>query len=295
MNCESKDDSDYTECMFKGKEISENRDVYERKLELLSRNQTPLNVVGELPLNMKTIIIFDWDDTLSLLSKIQPYMDDVMEINKEINIPLQLRQELNEIEDVVIKILHLSLEKGDVYIITNSIENWVLRCCEKFYPRILSLLSKIKIISANTVYKRYFPDDPCKWKLYMFKKVINIDLRRLYKIKNIISFGDAEWDRDAILNNIQNVKSEKSFSFIKSVKLAEQPTFNEFIRELNLISNCLYMIINHDGDLDLELNFKYTGDDSDSEEDSNEDYYDIDELDNNLEKDDNPEIDLYIL
>ena len=62
-----------------------------------------------------------------------------------------------EIEISVLKLLTESLEKGNVYIITNVGKGWVEYSANKFYPSILPILEKIKIISARGEFEKIFP------------------------------------------------------------------------------------------------------------------------------------------
>jgi hypothetical protein len=236
-------------------------------IELISRDKKIFDDKGQLPENVNTIIIFDWDDTLSHLGLVYPYMNDIINSELDIEIPEIIKNKLKEIDDIVYKLLLLSLMKADVYIITNAKKIWILKSCEKFYPKIRSLLSKIKVISAYEAYHRMFPNDPAKWKLFMFRKIL-LQLNTTQQIlngavefkNNILSFGDADWDREAILDYRCNESILNDFSdglsFIKSIKLKSQPDVMEFIQELDLIVNCIELFINCPDNFDLEIRFR---------------------------------------
>ena len=95
------------------------------------------------PKQHNSLIIFDWDDTLlptTFLTSNGGPLEDIKLSDSDF-------QRMKEIENHVYLILKESIEKGDVYIITNAGENWVQFSSSIFYPNISELLKKIKIIS----------------------------------------------------------------------------------------------------------------------------------------------------
>ena len=104
------------------------------------------------PKQHNSIIIFDWDDTLLPTTFLTPggIFDEDMDLN-EID-----SQKLLKLEELVSKILTEAVEKGNVHIITNAGRGWVEYSAKRFYPSILPILSKIKIISARRQYEKFF-------------------------------------------------------------------------------------------------------------------------------------------
>ena len=91
------------------------------------------------PKQHNSIIIFDWDDTLLPTTFLTPG---------------GIFDELTE-----------AVEKGNVHIITNAGRGWVEYSAKRFYPSILPILSKIKIISARRQYEKVFPGNSRQWKI----------------------------------------------------------------------------------------------------------------------------------
>jgi len=122
-----------------------------------------------------SIIILDWDDTLLPTSFLSPGGI----FNLDIKLSKNDSEKLAKIEKEVSNLLNSAIEKGEVFIITNADKGWVEFSANKFYPSIIGILSKIKIISAREEYGNVFPGDSAKWKIQTFldlQKYINLNL-----------------------------------------------------------------------------------------------------------------------
>jgi len=173
-----------------------------------------------------SLFIYDWDDTFLPTSYlIREDMVDKIELSNELNYLFVI------LEEIIINILNLSINKGKVYIITNSSKSWFYFSSEKFFPNLNSILKKIKIISARDEYEDLYPGDTKIWKQKAFlqlKNEINDNVP-----SNIICFGDSliELEAGKILS------SYLSDSFIKTVKFKEKPEVEDLIKQLNLIAD----------------------------------------------------------
>ena len=76
-----------------------------------------------------------------------------------------------ELEQTTLKILTKAVERGDVYIITNAIKGWVENSSHYFYPNIIQILKKIKIIYARKEYVKIFPGNDKHWKIEAFSNL----------------------------------------------------------------------------------------------------------------------------
>lgn len=153
-----------------------------------------------------SIIIFDWDDTLFCSSYF---------IKKKCfeNISDTVRSKLDGLGQCVYQILSMSITFGDTYIITNANQNWVDFSAAKYYPSIVSLLPKIKVISAGALFENKFPNDSRMWKLSAFA-----ELGKLYeenKVTIIVCLGDSELEIEAG-NKLSSMFVE---TFLKTVKI----------------------------------------------------------------------------
>ncbi len=173
-----------------------------------------------------SIIIFDWDDTLlptSFLSKNGVYDENKILTEKE-------KEKILELGNIVLNLLEISIEKGDTYIITNAGKGWVEFSCEKYYPKVINILKKIKIISARENYENKYPTDSKMWKFSSFLDVQkNLDSNL---VTNIICLGDSFIEIQAGMK----LASQFNQAFIKTVKFREMPKLDELIKQLKLVS-----------------------------------------------------------
>jgi len=192
----------------------------------------------------KTVIFWDWDDTLlcsSFLSSEGYRLDSCM------NGADDLMRQLKDLETSVIKVLERSMLRGEVHIVTNAETGWVQLSAQKFLPGVLPLLNKIQIVSARSTYEAMFPDSPLKWKYCAFQERLGTLLQATEINKHIISFGDSHVEREAI----RAVTKDCPSTITKSIKFAERPTIEQLQRQVELATDCFGYIHSHNGDLDL--------------------------------------------
>ena len=177
------------------------------------------------PKTHNSLIIFDWDDTLLPTSFLSPggvFNENIKLDDKDIS-------KIKKLEECALKLLNIAVSKGDVFIITNSGVGWVEFSAKKFYPSILDVLKKVKIISARGEYEDKFPGDSRRWKIMTFlnlQKKLNLEL-----ITNIVCLGDSLFEMEA--GRILASKFNKAF--IKTIKFREKPRPEELYKQLMLV------------------------------------------------------------
>jgi hypothetical protein len=214
------------------KDVIETRNSYYNKLYSKNYLQN-INSNHEVPkLKYNSIIIFDWDDTLFCTS----YLENKYNISVNENIKINENEKLNllKLEEKVFKILHLAINSGDTYIVTNSSEGWVNYVTNIFYPLVYKFLinsNKIKIISARKLYENEYPNNQSIWKLATF-----INISKLYNkniLTNIMCFGDSNLEIEAI-NRISPLFKE---SYIKAIMFMQNPNILQLNKQLKLCLN----------------------------------------------------------
>jgi aspartate carbamoyltransferase regulatory subunit len=206
-----------------------------------------------------TMIIFDWDDTLlpsSFLGHRRCHLDSDFK-----NIPYgnEIRAELDQLDMVVSSLLQLASKYGSVHIITNAEHGWVQMSAAKFLPITSKLLSSITIQSARTAYESSFPDSPMKWKMSSFSDHIHSFLSPkvdLHSEKHIISLGDSQLERQAVRTTTRGHAHHNLRT--KSIKLSENPSIEQLIKQMELVSQCFNYICTHNADLDLQMSVATT-------------------------------------
>ena len=176
--------------------------------------------------NSNNLFIFDWDNTL-----LPTYYLAQENILNEKELPLEYLSIFSLLEDCIYKLLKISIDKGEVYIITNSSIGWVEYSANKYFPSLVKLLKNINIISAKDEFQNIFPDNKKIWKQQAFlslkEKII------LNRINNIICFGDSYIELEAG----KKLASEVGKCFIKTIKFKEHPEPDDIIKQINLILN----------------------------------------------------------
>ena len=180
---------------------------------------------GMKPKYHNSLIIFDWDDTLLPTSFLTPKGT----FSEDIQLSSSDCKKMQQIANYVYDILKESIEKGDVYIITNAGINWVQFSANLFYPNISELLKKIKIISARGEYEKSFPGNLRQWKIQAFLNLLkNVDNKL---VTNIICIGDSLFEMEAGRILASNFKE----AFIKTIKFREAPKLDELLKQLILV------------------------------------------------------------
>ena len=177
------------------------------------------------PKQHNSIVIFDWDDTLLPTTFLTPGGI----FNENMIIPQNESEKLKKLEQAVLKLLSEAVEKGSVYIITNAGDGWVGYSAKRFYPSIVPVLAKIKIISARGEYEKIFPGNSRQWKIEAFlnlQKSLNVKL-----VTNIICIGDSLFEIEAG----RILASKFTEAFIKTIKFREAPKLDELLKQLNLV------------------------------------------------------------
>ena len=193
------------------------------------------------------IFIFDWDDTLMCTSFVAPCgvlnIED-MKQNDKLN--------MKNLDQLVSALLIKSMEKGEVFIITNAAYGWVEFSSKKLYPLTYNILKRIKIISARGMCEKKYPGDYRQWKTQAFIETMKESNINLLKTTNIISFGDSIIELEAS----HKLKDIFADGYIKTIKFKENPQPAELIKELKIINNQFDIILSNNRNLSIKVEKK---------------------------------------
>ena len=124
--------------------------------------------------NHKTVILFDWDDTLMASSWLASNRLRLDSPEEDVAVA---SQELSNLSVCVQTVLLRALDLCDeVHLVTNAEIGWVEMSCELFLPGCVDLLSSVQVVSARTSFEHQYPDEPTLWKIHAFQR----ELTRIY-------------------------------------------------------------------------------------------------------------------
>lgn len=186
-------------------------------------------------------MIFDWDDTLfptSWLLNNGINVDDSDDIKKFFIY-------FKELDNALLDLLRKSLTIGKVMIVTNANTNWI-KISKKILFKTSQLIDKyIQIVSARDIYHDIY--EMKEWKIHTFQKDMYSQIEHSGQI---ISFGDANYEFEALISLKEYISPNKC---LKNIKLIDSPNFDILIDEINVISKSLKDICKQNGHMDLKF------------------------------------------
>lgn len=196
----------------------------------------------------RTLIIFDWDDTLFPTTWATQKMLNLTNSVLPSNVILMFRK----LDTLLYELLSKIMKQGRVIIVTNATSKWII-ASSRVLPNTQKLLrNNILIVSAREAY-----GDQCgidEWKTKVFSEIVSeFDIHSVHQ--NIISVGDADYEFDA-LKNLYNKKCDSGQRFLKNIKLKRYPQMNELYDQLVLLNNNIDEIIKTHNHMDLKFDPK---------------------------------------
>lgn len=239
----------------------------------------------------QTLIVFDWDDTLcpsDWIRENRPTLSFLKAVPNEDRFTVPLK----ELEKRAEALLKLAMDMGKVVIVTNAVDPWVRTSCKNFLPGLLPIVEKIPVIYARSLYEKMNLDSPKvpagkampgmyaasghnklsgvngllaaqqaeaaspqHWKELAFEQEISGFYSRYshQSWKNVISIGDAIFERDALRRVVVHRPNSDKKCRTKTAKLLDEPTIEELIAQVSVIQTSLALMVLYDGDLDIEI------------------------------------------
>merc|ERR1719361_3145329 len=216
-----------------------------------------MNRRSRTTVTQKTIVIFDWDDTLF------PTTSVVCKQEKHITVG-----DLQSLGHSIYKLLGKYIETfgaNNVFIVTNGSSNWVLESLKEMsrvyqvsfqgiddeqerrkdywaaiYNSLVSL--KLRIVSAKALYSQDHPQQPTLWKTLVFKSIVKEHFN-LYSgsdnnIYCIISIGDSEnefiasFGAKQMISTMNRLNRNNNIARLHRIKLKEEPTIQEMVNQI---------------------------------------------------------------
>jgi len=99
--------------------------------------------------------------------------------------------------------------------------------------------------------------DPRRWKEAAFQKALTEFYSRrhpnLQSWKNVVSIGDAPYERDALRSVVVTRPTKNKQCRTKTVKMLQEPTIEELAMELKVIHEGFSLIVSYPGNVDVEV------------------------------------------
>lgn len=237
--------------------MSDNEDF-----KLNQTNSETSSTSGEASLFSKTLIIFDFDDTLFCTKYFDTFSLSYQDIFsckvslEEIN-PCLVR-ELKELERTIIELFMNLQQNYEIVIISNADIKWINNCLTHFLEELKEYINEnnIMIYSAKSMFSK-FAKNKIEWKNKCFKKVIN-DLYQNHLNDydlNVISIGDSNEEKKAVFNLSKNDNCHKiNPKFIRMISFPSAATIILELKYLN--SNLNDMILDNNSIFKMSIEFK---------------------------------------
>lgn len=193
--------------------------------------------------NSKLKIFFDWDDTLFPTSWVKLQGDALY-----FNMDYYDKKLMRDLTEIVIKILKLASTLGEVIIVTNAEEKWVIESTAIYMRDAFNIISDITIISARQKYEKSLPNDFLNWKALTFIEEIDNSM----SVEKVVSIGDASYEKDGIKKAVSLCNTKVS---CKTIKLIELPSIEVLIKQLIQLEQNLEKFINDDTTEDFYLKY----------------------------------------
>ena len=189
---------------------------------------------------LKTLTIFDWDDTL---------FPTIQYINHN-------NVEFERLDYNIYSLFSFILNYSQIIIITDANKEWFIKCIQYLnYTKQLINENQIKILSTRDIIKEYetiYNKDLLlkNRKIKIFKCVLLL----FPEFNNIISIGDSEKEYEALINLYKINKNESRY--FKNIKLFKYPNSDLILEEIKLLKNNYFDIykIRENKDIVVKLN-----------------------------------------
>ena len=119
-------------------------------------------------------------------------------------------------------------------------------------PEVVPLLEKVRVVSARQEYEEKFPGNYHQWKLLAFMEIplqLGTAVIPTQSVTNLIVLGDSMVEIDAA----HTLKGCYERAYIKTVKFQGNPTPEELVKQLELVSQQFPSIISSAKDMKIRL------------------------------------------
>jgi hypothetical protein len=206
---------------------------------------------ADLGVDVETLTIFDWDDTLFPTSWMQQQdllSKDMAQLSSE------QKAQLERLAACASLTLESAIRFGKVVVITNAEQGWLETTCKKFMPSLVGLMKTLDIVSARSTYQCQTAI-ASEWKRLAFADEVDLLKSTVCAEQySIVSVGDSVHELQALLSVTQATQQ----CWGKSMKLLDTPRIEQLIEQHELLAMSFADVVDHQGDLDVEIGTEST-------------------------------------
>jgi len=133
---------------------------------------------------------------------------------------------------------------GETLIVTNGNKSWVQDSARRFLPKLMPLLSRLRVMSARAIYETSFPGDPFAWKKAAFKEILQDRQASSAALSsvgvNLIVLGDSLAEIQAAQTAAASIHGQ---STVKTLKFKEMPSVNELLGQIRAATQVLQELV----------------------------------------------------
>ena len=186
---------------------------------------------------MDTLIILDWDDTLFPTSWVVKNKINL----RDARVKSKLSFLFGTLDKILKRLLTMLLSHGDVIIITNAMPEWVDTSLTVLPMTEKIMREHIDVVSARKLYQ--YRVETIDWKKHAFRTHFSKFYQDRDGYQNIISAGDAEYERRALIHLYGWDNHQPGRRFLKTIKFMKGPTFTSLIDQLVVITGSIGKVI----------------------------------------------------
>lgn len=190
-----------------------------------------------------TIVIIDWDDTLfptSWVTKNNISVGDYKTRKK-------YKSLFSELDITAHNFLLNIGNHSRTILVTNASLSWFYTSLNMLPNTEAYIKSNIPVISARELHSPKFPNQPNKWKIQVYNKLIQPVITN-GQLKNIISIGDGPSEFYALINLAFN---NKKSIYYKTVRFLGTPNTTQLMEQISMVNKNVKNIIYKKTHIDL--------------------------------------------
>jgi hypothetical protein len=227
----------------------------------------------------RTLIIFDWDDTLFPTTALRDHWKPKCKTWFKTALPWRdkMTPQMRKLGQISSKVVKLAMALGAVVLCTNAQRPWLTHSANLFLSEMKPILTRkdkpLEVFYAletmpELAYDEGDSDEVMDEKAFYHytegkRRVMSQQVEKCFTdahlSRNIISLGDGDFEREAlreirtIEQNRRRRSGEKVKIMLKTIKMLDDPTVDDLLNELQILHTWLPKVVNYEDNLDISM------------------------------------------